>query len=215
MKEGPLAGKLRVLNLYAGVGGNRKLWTDVDVTAVESEQYIADVYKKLYPEDTVIVGDAHQYLLDHFAEYDVIWSSPPCPTHSRTSTGLAGWGIYRYPDMALYQEILFLKHFYKGAWVVENVVPYYDTLVPPAVEIDRHLFWSNKFIPKTSIKRKYGGAVTDATVEALSLQHGIILPEGTKNQRKLLRNAVDPELGLHVLKHIKQKAEQLTLPTNR
>jgi len=28
----------KVLNLYAGIGGNRKLWTDVDVTAVEWDE---------------------------------------------------------------------------------------------------------------------------------------------------------------------------------
>lgn len=50
---------MRVLNLYAGIGGNRKLWTDVEVVAVENEQYIADAYKALYPDDEVVVADAH------------------------------------------------------------------------------------------------------------------------------------------------------------
>jgi DNA (cytosine-5)-methyltransferase 1 len=37
---------MRILNLYAGIGGNRKLWTDCEVTAVENVQHIADVYKQ-------------------------------------------------------------------------------------------------------------------------------------------------------------------------
>lgn len=193
---------MKVLNLYAGIGGNRKLWTDVEVTAVESEQYIADVYKQLYPEDTVIVADAHQYLLDHFAEFDFIWSSPPCPSHSRLSTGLKGWGIYRYPDMKLYEEVIFLQNFFEGNYVVENVIPYYKPLIRPVATLDRHLFWSNKHIPRYSGGRTYTGEISNATKEALESSHGITLPPNTKNARKLLRNAVDPLLGLHVLQAV-------------
>ena len=36
---------IKVLNLYAGIGGNRKLWKDVEVTAVEINEEIAGVYK--------------------------------------------------------------------------------------------------------------------------------------------------------------------------
>jgi len=206
----------KILNLYAGVGGNRKLWQNVDVTAIEYEQYIADAYKKMHPNDTVIVTDAHQYLIEHFSEYDIIWASPPCPTHSRTSTSLTGYGIFRYPDMKLYEEIIFLKHFYKGKWVVENVKPYYEPLIQPTVELDRHLFWSNFNIEYLEVKRK--NDVSRATKEALSEQHGIVLPEGTKDQRKLLRNCVIPEIGLHILNaamSVKQPKQQhsINMPT--
>ena len=34
-KKGRRGENVRVLNLYAGIGGNRKLWEDVEVTAVE------------------------------------------------------------------------------------------------------------------------------------------------------------------------------------
>lgn len=188
---------MKVLNLYAGIGGNRKLWEGHEVTAVENVQHIADAYQQLYPNDTVVVADAHQYLLDHHKEFDFIWSSPPCPTHSRTSTSLSGWGIYRYPDMALYQEIIFLKHLYKGNWVVENVIPYYQPMIEPTAVLDRHLIWANFPISGYSTERQHD--VSRATKETLSLHHGIELPQGTKDQRKLLRNAVDPRLGRHIL----------------
>ena len=69
---------MKILNLYAGIGGNRKLWGDEhDITAVELMPEIAKIYKELYPNDTVIVGDAHEYLRLHFREFDFIWASPP------------------------------------------------------------------------------------------------------------------------------------------
>ncbi|MET0375664.1 MAG: DNA cytosine methyltransferase [Rhizorhabdus sp.] len=130
-----------MLNLYAGLGGNRKLWSDCEVTAVEMEPRIAAVYQRLHPADTVVVGDAHQYLLDHYSEFDFIWSSPPCQTHSRMAKATRH-ALRRYPDMSLYQEILFLQHFFKGQWVVENVVSFYEPLIP-AKRLGRHLYWSN------------------------------------------------------------------------
>lgn len=74
---------MKILNLYAGIGGNRKLWDelgDFDITAIEYKPEIAKIYQDFFPKDKVIVADAHQYLLDHFAEFDFIWSSPP-PAH--------------------------------------------------------------------------------------------------------------------------------------
>lgn len=59
---------MKVLNLYAGIGGNRKLWpAECEVTAVELNPEVAEVYKENFPHDTVIVGDAHEYLLEHYA----------------------------------------------------------------------------------------------------------------------------------------------------
>lgn len=77
---------MKILNLYAGIGGNRKHWNkvnnDIEVTAVEYDEAIAEAYKDRYPSDNVVVGDAKQYLLDHYKEFDFIWVSPPCQTHS-------------------------------------------------------------------------------------------------------------------------------------
>lgn len=194
---------MKILNLYSGIGGNRKLWGDThDITAVELNPQIAKIYQDFFPQDKVIVADAHQYLLEHFKEYEFIWSSPPCPSHSRSSTSLSGWGVYRYPDMRLYEEIIFLKHFFKGLWVVENVKPYYAPLIIPSVELDRHLFWCNFAISNFAISRDYD--VSRATKEVLAKHHNIIFPEGTQNQRKLLRNVVYPPLGLHILNESKR-----------
>jgi len=196
---------MKILNLYAGIGGNRKLWGDEhEVWAVESFYDIAEAYKKLYPKDTVLIEDAHQYLLDFMEQFDFIWSSPPCPTHSRMVTAKRGWGIKEYPDMRLYQEIIYLQKFCKTPWVVENVIPYYEPLIKPSAIIDRHYFWSNFDIAPLELpKRNF--SVTDANKETLAASHGIELPAGTKDQRKLLRNAVRPEVGLHILESMTTK----------
>ena len=80
------------------------------------------VYQDYFPDDRVIIDDAHDYLEKHFNEYDFIWSSPPCPTHSRlkpagvaaTNKGNTGCIKHKqkavYPDMKLYEEIIFFKH---------------------------------------------------------------------------------------------------------
>jgi len=53
---------MKILNLYSGIGGNRKLWKNCEVTAVENEPKIAGIYKELFQQDEVIIGDAYEYL---------------------------------------------------------------------------------------------------------------------------------------------------------
>ena len=204
---------LKVLNLYAGIGGNRKLWTDVEVTAVEYDSDIAKVYQMLFPEDTVIVTDAHEYLLQHFAEFDFIWASPPCQSHSVCNNFLKGQGIFRYPDMKLYQEIIFLANFYQGKYVVENVKGYYEPLIAPQT-LGRHYFWSNFIITHKNIDYVQIGTMNRQASKE-SQRKAIIreaqIPElinllglngidiKIKNKRQILRNCVYPELGNHIL----------------
>jgi DNA (cytosine-5)-methyltransferase 1 len=164
---------MRVLNLYAGLGGNRKKWQGVEVTAVEMEEDIAEVYQREHPQDKVIVGDAHQYLLGHADRFDFVWTSPPCQTHSRMMKATRHT-TKRYTDMTLYQEIIFLKHFYKGLFVVENVKPYYEPLIRPTAVMGRHYFWSNFHIPPFHIEQPKG-FIDDAKVGDLKKWLGIII----------------------------------------
>jgi len=192
---------MKVLNLYAGIGGNRRLWTDCDVTAVEYNSDIAKVYQDMFPTDTVIVGDAHAFLLEHYRDFDFIWSSPPCPSHSDIRRCGVHAGRYEalYPDMSLYQEIIVLYNFFEGLFVVENVKPYYQLLIN-AVERGRHLFWANFFIP---LFEKFDDRVHNDIVGS-SQVYGVSLDKYKINdKRKILRNMVDPELGLHVFNAMK------------
>jgi DNA (cytosine-5)-methyltransferase 1 len=186
---------MKVLNLYAGIGGNRKLWENVEVTAVELDTYVAETYAKLFKDDLVIVADAHKFLVDHYLDYDFIWTSPPCPTHSRLNDSRPA-NQKRYPSMELYEEIIFLKHYCKGSWVVENVISYYDPLITPKASLARHYFWANFEIPPMQIEANPD--LSRSQVKDLAAYHEIVLPEGTKAQRKMLRNAVNPKLGNHV-----------------
>lgn len=189
----------KVLNLYCGIGGNRKLWEDCEVTAVELDENIANVYKDLYPNDNLIIGDAHEYLLKHFKEFDFIWTSPPCQTHSsfRQNIGVRFRGVEPvYPDMKLWQEIIFLQANAQCAWVVENVKPYYQPLIKPTAELQRHLFWSNFEITE---KEFITDKIRTAQIPDLQKLHGFDLSNyKLPNKRQVLRNCVFPELGKHI-----------------
>ena len=192
---------MKVLNLYAGIGGNRKLWKDVDVTAVEINPDIAKEYQNNFPDDSMIVGDAHEYLLKHYDEFDFIWSSPPCQTHSNVNNFLNAQGVKRYPDMELYQEILLLNYFCKNKWVIENVKSYYVPLVKP-FEVDRHYFWSNFFIHNRNFKPK-SLTVTNSreSTRRNKNEHKAMLEKyhGLKSDNvQALKNCVNPKLGLYV-----------------
>jgi len=191
---------MKVLNLYAGVGGNRKLWKDVEVTAVEWVPEIAQIYQDFFPEDEVIVTDAHQFLLENYQDYDFIWSSPPCPTHSFLHRNFAKMKgrTPKYPDMALYQEIILLDTFFDGLYCVENVKSYYTPLIKPQ-EIYRHYFWSNFYIIPFDLNVK-DITITNArsSVRRTKKEHIKMLQEfhGLKiDDVKLLSNCVYPPLG--------------------
>lgn len=169
---------MKILNLYAGIGGNRKLWgNEHEITAIENVSTIARIYQDHFPNDKVIIADAHHFLLKHYKEFDFIWSSPPCQTHSDIRRMGVTAGMYEsvYPDMNLYQEIILLKNFCKCKWVVENVKPYYKPLIKPQ-ESGRHCFWANFIISKIEMPPLKIREIHD----------------------KETRNMVNPKLGLHV-----------------
>ena len=201
--------KIKILNLYACLGGNRYKWDEVakeanieiEVTAVELDEYAAELYKERFPNDKVIVTDAHQYLLDHYKEFDFIWSSPPCPSHSRArywnSSNYDTTTQPVYPDMKLYEEILFLQHYYRsGKFVVENVIPYYEPLIP-ALKRGRHLYWTNFNLPNDVKDRGFKISQEKNELESLCKFHDYDFNKYKGNQSivKMARNLVDYEAG--------------------
>ena len=194
---------MKVLNLYAGIGGNRKLWGENhQITSVELCPEIAEVYQKLYPKDTIIVGNALEYLEKNYKKFDFIWASPPCQSHGqyRHNVGVLGKGFSPIiPDMSLYAIIVFLNTYFKGAWCVENVIPYYQPLIKPSVIIQRHLFWTSKEIkpkefPKDAIRTKNKISDFDG--------YEVVAGSKLKNKRQVLRNCVLPELGRYIFEEL-------------
>ena len=197
---------MKILNLYACLGGNRYKWdevTDVEVTAVELDPEAAKLYQERFPNDKVIVADAHQYLLDHFKEFDFIWSSPPCPTHSRVRISQKNTNnfIPKYPDMKLYEEILFLMNHFRGKYVVENVIPYYEPLIP-AQKRHRHLYWTNFNLPNVLSNREQA-KIGQGAGEVKSLckfhDYDFYKYKGSQRINKMARNLVDYEAGKTIL----------------
>ena len=195
---------MKILNLFAGIGGNRKLWSDEhEITSIECDPATIEVYKHFFPNDEVILADAHLFLIENYQNYDFIWSSPPCPTHTRFNflTNNIPEKAKKYPDMKLYEEIIYLKHFYKtGFWVVENVISYYDPLIEPTLS-DNHYFWSNFEIPffeKTSRAIRNNAKNFDYKQQrnGFNLESFAITKE---QKRKMINNCVLPELGKAIL----------------
>ncbi|MDM1547405.1 DNA cytosine methyltransferase [Empedobacter falsenii] len=196
----------KVLNLYACLGGNRLLWENCQVTAVELDPELARMYQERFPNDKVIIGDAHQYLLDHFKEYDFIWSSPPCPSHSRArfwnSSNYDTTTDVIYSDMKLYEEILFLQHYYKtGKFVVENVIPYYEPLIP-AKKRGRHLYWTNFNLPSDLQDRRFPISSAKNELKGLCEFHNYDFTKykGEQSVLKIARNLVDFKAGETIFK---------------
>lgn len=201
--------KYKILNLYACLGGNRYKWDEVakekgieiKVTAVELDEELARLYKERFPNDKVIVADAHQYLLENFKNFDFIWSSPPCPSHSRVRFSQKNRENCDavYPDFKLYEEVVLLDNYFNGKYVVENVIPFYEPLIP-AKKRGRHLYWTNFLLPTDIGERKEGnGIISKANNEVDVLckfhDYDFYKYKGTQRRDKIARNLVDYEAG--------------------
>jgi len=199
--------KIKCLNLYACLGGNRYKWdevADIDVTAVELDPEAARLYQERFPNDKVVIADAHQYLLDHYKEFDFVWSSPPCPSHSRVriSQRERDTFIPVYPDLKLYEEVIFLDNHFKGKYVVENVIPYYEPLIP-GQKRGRHIYWTNFKLPGNIGERKiYPNMIERGDIAELSAFHDYDFTKYKGEQRlnKMARNLVDYEVGLTIFR---------------
>ena len=191
---------MKILNLYACLGGNRYKWNevkeDIEVTAVEWDEELAKLYQERFPNDKVIVADAHQYLLDHYKEFDFIWSSPPCPTHSRSRFARRNTTSAKFTDLKLYEEILFLDNWFDGKFIVENVIPYYEPLIP-AKKRGRHLYWTNFNLPNDLRSRKSSIMEGKNEVQRWCEFHDYDFTKYKGSQRtdKIARNLVDYEAG--------------------
>lgn len=204
--------KYPILNLYACLGGNAYKWDEVakesgieiEVTAVELDPELARLYQERFPNHKVIIADAHAYLLDNYKEFNdgMIWGSPPCPSHSRARYW--GFGVNGkkpiFPDMKLYEEIIFLEYHFKGKYCIENVIPYYEPMLNP-MKRGRHLYWTNFRLPNSLNGRvkNFGDSKNGSTetLESWSKFHDYDFKKykGKQLVLKIARNLVDYEAG--------------------
>ncbi len=102
--------------------------------------------------------------------------------------------------MRLYQEILFLRYNFTGFFIVENVKPYYRSLIEPTICLQRHLFWTN--IP-ISLKEFEKDNLRKLQIKDLELKYNFDLSKyKLKNKRQILRNCVNPEIGRSILEDL-------------
>lgn len=208
---------LKILNLFAGIGGNRKYWRG-EITAIETNEKYALAYKKLYPNDEVIIADAYDFVLEHLQHFDFIWASPPCPSHCNLNYFLFDRGIRRYPDMKLWQLIIYCqamlsKKYPKIGFVIENVKPFYEPFIKPSFILNRHCYWSNFPGPDSGFKKSEMYTVGHLnrgeklpTLEKKEVYYNINLngADLTKTEKiQALDNCVNPKDGLLILKHWK------------
>ena len=114
------------------------------------------------------------------------------------------------PDMKLYKEIILLQQFYSkggGKYVVENVVSYYDPLIKPQ-KSGRHYFWANFKIPnlpsaKIGRMDKLKDGSRGDKKENLKALGFDLSKYNVPNKDKLLRNCVDPKIGLAIFQSAK------------
>ncbi len=187
----------KILNLYAGIGGNRALWDklkNIHVTAVESNPKIAAIYSMLYPNYTVIIADAHDYLFKHFQDYDFIWSSPPNVRPAYTPY---------FEDFTLFQHVFFMHRFCK-AYCIECPDVYWtqeETQIGKPVNCYKSSYWSSFRFPRIAvngIQRDFYMSKETAKRNRTGIDLSVVK---YKNKRKLFTDATMPQVGFEILEH--------------
>lgn len=181
------------------------------ITAVESDEDIAAIYQAQFPGDEMVVGDALEFVEKHLTEFDFIWASPPCQTHSvlNIPTHAQTNRLPHIPDdKSLYGLIRWLKKWIdpNQLFIVENVKDYLGYLIQPNSMLARHPVWSNFPIPKKHFNRLKD--MDHKSWKQLCEWHKIdqkLIPKTLsweKNhdkRRTILRNCVDYKIGKYIL----------------
>ena len=123
-----------------------------------------------------------------------------------------------FPDMKLFEEILFLQYNFKGKYVVENVIPFYEPLIA-AKKRGRHLYWTNFNLPGNIGERKiFSNMIETGNIKQLSEFHDYDFTKYKGEQRlnKIARNLVDYEVGKTILETVfgierKQNVNQVSI----
>lgn len=199
---------MKILNLFAGLGGNRERWVGHDITAVEISPSIAKAYTERFPQDKIVVCDAFEFLMLHHSEFDFIWLSPPCQSHSKTMF-MRGKSNYISPDNTLLELVIYCRSFVKCHWIVENVRPYYKPCISPVSRFGRHMFWSGVMLPSPQLSKVVSmwddsfTHVADKLKQVSGVSYtGNVYQLGSKNPCQAIRNMCSPVIGKFYLDFI-------------
>ena len=206
---------IKLLNLYAGIGGNVHLLdrNKYQIISIEHNIQIAKINQLLHPEDIIITcdglckedeirtecpGNAKYYLRLNYKKFDFIWGSPPCQTHSkmRFTQKSKDFYEYKYPNVDLYQIITLLQTHFEGTYIIENVKPYYESWIKPNFILNRHYYWSNKYLhcDKLQTPKPFDRMYKPDWIEFLDI------PVKQKDIKlQWLRNCVHPKEGLQLM----------------
>ncbi len=210
MKEG----KIKILDLFCGIGGVAKGFQrylleqgmSFEYYAVDVDPKVLRAHKKFNPLSNTILRDAYSFTDDELLEFDFIWASPPCETHSRLN--FYNWGNpkkYKEPDMRFY-ELIEMLYRLNIPFVVENVEPYYKPPIKPSVKVYRHVLWTNLSIRPFRVDLPNFSDVKD-DVKSLTKYHGVprdvVNTLGTaRKARSALRDMVNPIVSYNIAKQI-------------
>lgn len=158
--------KLKILDLFCGVGGvARGFQKFLNEQGIEYEYHAVDIdrsillaHKVVNKNSVTILRDAYSFEDDELSQYDFIWASPPCETHSIAGIWRRKFGVE--PDMRLYELIIKL-HRLGIPFVVENVKPYYNPPIKPTSKANRHVLWSNLSIKPVEVDLPYFTHIKD------------------------------------------------------
>ena len=186
---------MRVLDLYAGLGGSdkgirsvlEKKGIDYEYVAIEIDPKVAEAHRKNNPGSRVIVADALSWLPE-VKNFDFVWASPPCKTHSKWNMV---WASRREKHPKPDPTLWFLIREFRSLginFVVENVDPYYKDPCKPTIKIGRHQFWTSFPIKKFDfISREK--PFPEMTIRDWLQYHQLETVEGkAQDKRQALRN---------------------------
>ncbi|MCE4607314.1 MAG: DNA cytosine methyltransferase [Desulfurococcales archaeon] len=204
-----MARVIKILDLFAGMGGVAKgiqgyldkLGLDYEYIAVDIDPIVLKLHKEFNPKSIVIRRDAYSFTVDELMQYDFIWASPPCQSHSKLNAIRKRFN----PDHRLWYLIHRLYNTYRP-FVVENVQLYYKPLFKPKTKIGRHLFWSNLPITdKCSIHLPYKELkmmnIHDL-IEYHKVPTKILIGVSYMRKRKYLRNMVHYSISYCIMKQV-------------
>jgi len=188
---------VRVLDLYAGLGGTdkgiRKVAAEknikLDYYAIEIDPAVCQAHKKNHLESNVICADVKDWL-DKVTDFDFVWASPPCQTHSINNYSNKAIGYKTKPvDWSLWHVIDILQRAETIPFVVENVKIWYNEPFKHNFKLDRHYFWTNLQLVPFDYHKKPAKEWCHISVKDWQEYHQLE-PATTGDKRQQLRNCV-------------------------